>query len=317
MIHVARTWLEAAVAIILSSAWLGAVAVAENPIEPAGTSAMPLDAVVVPYVYDMDVYLVRGNGSEPRKYLEAEFLREFENSWGAEVSEYDAYQSVHIDSGQTQLVAARAVEGRRRRIPGDRSRYRLVSVDLATKSEAVLLSSRRGEQLRCPQWSPDGARVAFWEGGKTGNSSISVLTVETGAVRRVLDVEPFFDNCMRRYARWMDDDHLAITSSGVWLVDTRRMSSEELLEDPLHVGLQPYRLYSFEQASLLPPEVIRALWGSRENPRAAPLWSPDRRSYFYYLVKEGFFARAWVERYDLSTKERSRIKTVWWAPYKE
>ena len=59
---------------------------------------MPLDAVVVPYVYDMDVYLVRGNGSEPRKYLEAEFLREFENSWGSEVSEYDAYQSVHIDS---------------------------------------------------------------------------------------------------------------------------------------------------------------------------------------------------------------------------
>ncbi len=93
------------------------------------------------------------------------------------------------------------------------------------------------------------------------------------------------------------------------------MSSEELLEDPVHVGLQPCRLYSFERASLLPPEVIRALWGSRENPRAAPLWSPDRRSYFYYQVKDGFFSRGWVERYDLSTKERSRIKTVWWLPY--
>ncbi len=274
----------------------------------AATSFLSLQSIIVPYVYKMDIYLTRGDGSETQKFRKAEFGGKFKNNWGALIRKYDAYISTHITQDQTLLVATKALQERRRGILGDTSRYRLVSIDIGTSEEKLLLEGKLGEKIRCPQWSPDGASIAFWKGFlQDPEAGVFLLSVDSKNVRRVLRLQTFFDPCedMDTYLRWIDDERLAVHSrrEGVWIVDIQK----DVVE----------RIHDVENISAVPKEVVAALWGDMENLRSAPYWSPDRRFYFYHVVREGFLAKRWIERFDTQTGQRVSIVTIWWSPYRE
>ena len=274
----------------------------------APTSVLPLQSIIVPYVYNMDIYLTRGDGSKTQKFRKAEFKGKFKNSWGALVEKYDAYISTHITQDQTLLIAVKSLQERRTGILGDTSLYRLVSIDIGTLEEKILLEGKPGEKIRCPQWSSDGAVIAFWKGASQDpESGVFLLSINTKKVRRILSLKTFFDSCedMDTYLRWIDNERLAVHSrhKGIRIVDIQN----DIVE----------RFPEVENISALPKEVITALWGDIENPRSAPYWSPDRRFYFYHVVREGFWAKRWIERFDTQTGKRVPIVTIWWSPYRE
>lgn len=289
------------------------------------TGVSSSQSIIIPYIYNMDIYLVRGDGTQAQRFLRATFLRESKNSFNAIVSEYDAYLSVHINQKQTNLVAVKAVQKRRGGVLEDTSQYHLVVIDLTTRDEKTLLIAQEGESVRCPQWSPDGTQIAFWKGSpQDQRSGIFLLATETTSLSNIQNVKTFFDYCedMGTYLRWINSKRLAVYSSreGLWLVDTQRTTSE-LVYDGRDLFISPY--YSLtskdfsKKISSLPKDVITSLWGDSSNPRAAPYWSPDGRFFFYHVMREGLWARRWIERYDPQTGESSFVKTVWWRLYQE
>ena len=285
---------------------------------------MPLKTILVPYVYDMDVHLVAGDGSEARELATARFLGKFENEWGAVVSRYEGYVSVHLDREQTRLVAVKALHEKRGRILDRTSHYELVSIDLRTATQERLLSARPGEAIRCPQWSPARGTLAFWRGApRAPDAGIYVFELGADAPRLVLRAGPFYDSCNGSgpYLRWLDPERLVVYAGwneGIWVVDTKIAKARKIDEGrKLSISPQIVPRDFGERISHLPRDVIIALWGDSRNPRAAPYWSPDARSYFYEVVTEGFWARRSLERYEPHEGKRSRVKTVWWSIYRE
>lgn len=272
-----------------------------------------LQAVIVPYTYNGRIYLVRGDGSNAQKF-----------------SDNDGYVSVNINPWQTHLIAIKA-------FGGGTSEHLLVSIDLANKSEEILIEAQPLERLRCPQWSPDGTQIAFWRDDdyrpyeRSDESGIFLWDVERKSMRQISGpITIFWDSCedMGTYLRWVDNEHLAVydgtggslgDTKGIWLIDIKETTLEKILDSPPYI--KPYHSLTSknfsEKVSVLPEEVIVALWGSLKNPRAAPYWDTAREFYFYHVLKEGFGAERWIEGYDPQVGRSFKVKTIWWKLYQE
>lgn len=291
-----------------------------------------LNSIIVPYTYNGDVYLVRGDGSSGEIFKSVTFVKK-----NIDYDRYDGYLSVHINSEQTYLVAVKAAGQKRGNNFEGASGHRLVSIDLNTGAEEILVKSQPLERIRCPQWSPDGKQIAFWSDDdyrsyeRSDDSGIFLWDIEKKTLRQIsTPMTIFWDSCedMGTYLRWIDSENIAVydgqggslgDTKGIWLVDSTKVTLEKIYDDPPLI--KPY--YSLatknfsEKIATLPEDVITSLWGSVENPRAAPYWSLDKQFYFYHVMKEGFRAERWIERYDLKKKDASKIKTVWWSIYRE
>lgn len=293
-----------------------------------------LQSIIMPYSYNGDIYLVRGDGSRSEKFQTVAFVKKFTDYDG-----YDGYLSVHINPKQTHLVAIKSLGQKEGGGFDGASGHRLVSIDLDTGTEEILIEAKPLERIMCPQWSPSGRQIAFWRDDdyrrdqRSDASGVFLWDIETHSLHQISKpITSFFDSCedMGTYLRWVDDEHIAVYSvghvypgspeNGVWLVDVVKAVSEKI-HDGQQLYIQPY--YSLttknfsEEISALPKEVIAALWGSVENPRAAIYWSPNREFYFYHVMKEGFGAERWIERYDPEIGRSSKIKTIWWTLYRE
>lgn len=301
-----------------------------------------LKSIIVPYSYNGDIYLVRGDGSRSEKFRTVMFVEKFTDYDG-----YDGYLSVHIDPKQTHLVAVKSLGQKKGGGFDGASRHRLVSIDLTTGAEEILIEAQPLERIMCPQWSPNGKQIAFWRDDdyrsyqRSDASGVFLWNLETNSLHQISKpITTFFDSCedMGTYLRWVDEGRLAINNreEGIWLVDVRKGTSE-FIPHTASPGFEEYRKrFSYlaenvikagwgdiapgdfhTRTSHLPSEVVPVLWGNPKNPRRGPYWSPDKRFYFYHVVREGFGAERWIERFDPKIGKSFKIKTIWWTLYRE
>lgn len=225
----------------------------------------------------------------------------------------------------------------------------LVVVALATGEEKVLFSPDEGDLIDSPVFSPDGGRIAFFVGRDIGIlSRLNGEFLHRYEALKPRRAEPQYAAIRTDYIRWADDGRR------IFMVMTAPASSKEIFtEITSFQGVwSPTDIGEFELASgklswlgmrdvrfvygrYVPPLVqkegrleairedlpdvpaVRAVLGSTRNPVRMPIWSPDREYYFYLRMKEGLFASAWLEGYEVSSMKSFRVRTLWRALYTE
>lgn len=280
-----------------ASLFLSVIALSCNaPFEPS------LRAVTLPYIVSGDIHFVHGDGYDDSRVLRAT---------------PGEYLSASLHSGRNMVAAIKARKDRSGRI----SDYNLVTVELANNTERNLLQGM-SSRLACPQWSPDGAVIALWQGtGTTGQ--IVLYDVQTQTTRTVPDIPAFYDSCeyMGSYMRWLSSSEVAIFHypNGIWTIG--RNGTTQIMAATRDFFIAPQHTLSTPglatRLDKLPATVVNYLFGSHANPRAAPISTSDGRYYFYTVIKEGWFARSWIERHDRRTNTTVPIKTVSFALYRE
>ena len=208
--------------------------------------------------------------------------------------------------------------------------------------------------IASPIWSPDGRHIAFFQFGKHGMpTEVTILHKEDGRIGKRFALQEAKASVHFDYLRWSADgrklfvrvgrlppenmfNNEGIKTSGLlaqdvgilkvdsgsvqWLgqwMGTGRYGIQQINgkspeESKFEYGEWKQKIESPEDS-----EALETLFGSGENKVDHPVWSPDRRYYFCERYKDGFWANGWVERYDTQTKKRVRIKTIWWAPYRD
>ena len=162
---------------------------------------------------------------------------------------------------------------------------RIEIMEKALPHFSALKAGRRG-YIR---WDADGTRIFIYArrpGPRQAGKVVDVGEVDVAA----------------RKFRWLD------------------MSDIMNYGKPYHGHSTPYHPgsgYLYTRKKLPDFPAVRALFGSSDNTVFRPVWSPDRRYFFYKRRKEGWGAKAWIECYDTRTQKRVEIKTLWWAPYVE
>ncbi|MGH8767600.1 MAG: hypothetical protein ACREVT_05390 [Burkholderiales bacterium] len=199
----------------------------------------------------------------------------------------------------------------------------------------VLYTATVGQFIGSPIWSQDGSQVGFLVSRK-------VLVLDMKARQIALQIEinelptvpdPTFTTLHdNHYMRWSKDGlrlYLRVrktngerNQTNPGLTELWRLGEIEISSGSFfwHHNASFNFLYNriFPKTTKVheSPAIV-TLFGSVENPVLRPIWSPDRRYFFYETLREGFMAKGWIERYDTETKKSKAIKTLWWAPYVE
>jgi len=199
----------------------------------------------------------------------------------------------------------------------------------------VLFTATGGQFIGSPTWSQDGSQVGFLVSRK-----VLVLDMKAGKIAQQIEIDelptvpdPAFTTLHdNHYMRWSKDGlrlYLRAPKTNVernqtnpGLTELWRLGEIEIPSGSLfwHQNASFNFLYnriSPKTTKVHESPAIVTLFGSVENPVLRPMWSPNRRYYFYETRREGFMAKGWIERYDTETKKSKPIKTLWWAPYIE
>jgi hypothetical protein len=230
----------------------------------------------------------------------------------------------------------------------------LTLVEIETKATRVVLQPPRDVGIDEPTWSPDGAQVALFRGREV--VVIDVETgQELRRVDRVRLYDRGADWTVRkdRLIWGPDPAHIYVMAELVeppLAHETEGLSWQEIVRGPTHIGTAPAvgtvdlarnavewvgsfrflddKVYKVNAdgsdepaaASVLEHPAVKAFNGEPRNrvPRVGDLvWSADRRYYFYVKVRQGWFARDWIEGYDVSTRETFDVRTLSRALYRK
>lgn len=306
---------------------------------------LSLDGLRIPYEHRHGVYVITGKG---RRVLElpAKRARGNEGREGNRKLEY-AYYTPDVHPSQERIVCLRChaffEQDYRRDV-----RCEVVEIILHEKKSPVrvIYAPPEGGAIASPVWSPGGRRIAFFifEKGENSSRGIAILDMESRKALQRISVGQLEAGVYSDYLRWAADGKqifiwggrpnpgyfgIAGQDAAVLTVDSGHV---RWLGQWVGTGLYAIRPIDgkyteegkFEKGEWkreietpADAEAVRTLFGSSENQVSRPIWSPDRRYYFYKRIREGFGAKGWIERYDTQTHERDAIKTVWRAVYVE
>lgn len=207
---------------------------------------------------------------------------------------------------------------------GSAKRCQLLEWRLEDDRERLLLETTDGVEMDSATWRSDGARLALLVGREVVVLEASGRKVVSRTeIADLHSTSPWGYPWGRTYLRWSaDGERLYLTmwppegtlGWPVGSVDPSRASFEWLPVEPLRFLRGQFR---GDPRTLADDPGIAALFGSSEHPVLLPYHSADRRFYFSYQGKDGWFARYWIEGFDTETGEVFDLLTVsrrLWAP---
>ena len=297
---------KAALLLLLSLTLYGFV---DNPrLDPATQQLLKNEKVV--YEYDEAIYLTNGLGQKAMKVLES-------------------VRPSYLNSTPTL-----SPDGTRIAYPVGDYQIRLLSLDdrketmIYQASVEELRSPFLNRAVRSPIWSSDGEEVFFLVANR-----ILAYRLDERKIREV-----------SRLSRWhgsyrVRDEYMRLSRDGkkvfaivngpskslprrcIWQIELESGRAIKLWSEiPWHIlGQHPrFRRFRHSPSSQeLGQEAFEALYGSKGFPVREPIFSKDRRFYFYYAQREGFMAKGWIGGYDTVRKTPFEVKTLWRSIYKE
>lgn len=306
-----------------------------------------LNELRIPYEHKHGVSVITGRGKKilelPAKQLtganaEKDVTGERKLAYG--------FSSPHIHPRQDRIVCRRCHGYFPQQDPrGVRCELVEVSLESGTSPVRVIYAPPDDRLIASPAWSPDGHQVAFLLiRPEDLLSEVAILDRESQNVVQRFTVEELKAFVYFDYLRWSADgrrifiwgtrakpDYKGVTNEDIailtissgnvqWLGQwggTGRYGIVPIDGRYAEEGRREYGEWKQKIETPADAETVRTLFGSAEKRVNRPIWSPDRRYYFYYRYREGFGANGWIERYDAQIDKGVRIKTVWWAPYVE
>jgi len=219
----------------------------------------------------------------------------------------------------------------------------LVQRDLESGVVKTILDPGPGLFPDSPSWSDDGSSIAILLG--TDVVTLASVTGTITARMRAVMVRPTSPawGGERDYVRYGEDGHTVLlnlsddcqATEHPWtcpvfgLVDLQQQTihrlDTEFGELNLSRGLYlPTRARFDDNGNKVeqptsPPRAanLDRLLGDFDHPVYAPVFSPDRRYFFYLTFKEGWFSKKWIEGYDRQSHRTFHITTVHRALYSE
>lgn len=216
----------------------------------------------------------------------------------------------------------------------------LVEGDIASGSETVILKHTEKEFLNSPVPHPSEDSVVVIRGQEIlGISYPSGGRAFSIPVPEFRDFAPWDPRGLRPYLRW-DESGQTLYIAGMrshshqrrgGLIDVGVVSFESdrvawmPLATPVFLYGKHDRDYFVQNGdtliprklSMKPEPAFLALFGDVHNPVLEPIFTEDRRYYFYVTRKEGFLARQWIEGYDRNSNATFEVRTLWRHLYVE
>lgn len=228
----------------------------------------------------------------------------------------------------------------------------LVVVDLETDGERIVYAPPEGFSIDEPTWSPDGTKIALLE-----NRDVLVIDSHSGDVLERLEnikmktSDP--DHILsREYLAWSASDaelyiqaelpgpefkkpawqtsERELYSLGIETVDaigSINLATQQvewlgafMTYDTTFYKRLPDGSYEPGPESLLEDPAVEIFNGSPMNPvrfLGRIVWSPAKTCYFYFNYRDGWFARTWIEGYDLNLEQTFIVRQLSWALYSE
>lgn len=316
-----------------------------HTVEPGQLS---LDELRIAYqVGNAQIKVISGKGRNILKWPKSVNVRKRSDS------DYTYWRpDVHPD--QTRLVCVRCVRHFQNDASCELIEIPLVE---NSSTPHVIYKAPQGEVIHSPVWSPDGSQIAFLIGkwAEARVMDVGIADRQTNELMQRIDLGKSkgreyawsytarsvdMNHWGRDYIRWSWDGKRIL----VWATQVRPIAPQEefgsvdvasetvrwLVKGPSELGLslaqfhsvphhsleQKYGPYGPKEGLFNSPDVD-AMFGSSQYPVACPIWSPNRRYYFY---ERGYYQAGyvvWIERYDTRTGIRRRIKmkTGSWMPW--
>ncbi len=282
--------------------------------------------------YERRVGVVSGTGRQILKLEPESQIMTW--SEGGIFTNYSTDHSPDVHPAQDRIICVRCQSD---------YRCKLIEVRLDGKGSLpeVIYVPPKGEIIDSPVWSADGRQIAFLIGKDIGIvDRESMQLIHRISIGKTDEVPLYTLEIQNRdYIRWNEDgtrlflwgNHSGPGYGGtVTDIGELEIASEKFQWLGVHgidfiygksVGRSIYdqvnKRYTHISQLLEDTSAVRALFGSSKNMVLRPIWSPDRRYYFYLTKKEGFLAKEWLERYDAQTEKSAAIKILWRALYVE
>lgn len=297
------------------------------------SKSMSLKELRIPFPYkEGEVRVISGTGREILTLTP----KRISTQDPSEEAYAHAYYSPHVHPNQDRIICVRCNNfSLKSNLTWARRSCEVVEVFLNEDEPRirVVFTPPPGNHVISPVWSPDGRQIAFFLG-----RSIGILDMATGKIVQQTEAidhghppSKFALALRTDYLRWSKDGSRIFIWVAKW-GPTYAGRDRDLSILEAHSGVIKrfggYRTYEEGRWEDLPEkfpaadfEAVHTLFGVNENrfstPFVRPIWSPDRRYYFSYKQREGFWAKGWIERYDTQTEKRKKVRTLWWAPYRE
>ncbi len=286
----------------------------------------------IPYIHQDGLYVITGYGST---VLQLPAKRAKRNDWKGQGKLAYGYNAPSPHPKQDRIACVRCFEYDPVEGSPLRGRCEIVEVSWQHRKPSirVLFAPSPSWMVDSPTWSPDGRSIAFFLGPKQNRQSeVVIMDAKSGALSQRVPLRygrgvTLGDN----YLRWSPDGNRIImwTTQSPEDLDTTvkfgkeigilTCSSGEVRWLGRWVEQGSYRRWDQQISNQEDAEAVRTLFGSNELPTSefvvVPIRSPDGRYLFSRRSRMGFGAKGWIERYDVQTRERVAIRTVWWVPF--
>ena len=264
-----------------------------------------------------------------------------------------SYFAPEVDPDQERLVTVKCSGVIKR--AGSAADCAIVVIDIETGENRIAYTPSAGANIDEPTWSPDGGKLAFFEDrdvvvidentGRVIERLTNVRMHNTGADYTMALREDFlgwdsneselfvsaelpgpeyvgppWETTGRELVALGIGTVQAIGTIDLALKEVDWLGAFMVPDDGYFHARLPDGRYERGSETLLDSPAVVYFHGSRENPvrfLGRLVWSPDRTCYFYQTHRDGWFAKTWIEGYDVKTRERFTVRRLSFALYRK